>query len=406
MDKNYLIEIKNVSKRFGQQVVLDDVSLTVKQGEITTIIGMSGVGKSVLLKHIIGLLSPDSGEILYQGRNISNLSRRERSEIKKKFSYMFQGTALFDSMTVYENIALPLKEKNYLSQNVIDRMIVDKMDQLDIRSTAEKYPSELSGGMKKRVALARALVTEPEIVLFDEPTTGLDPIRRNAVHSMISDYQQKLGFTGIVVSHDIPEIFYISQKLIMLHESKIIFQGSVDDLLDNNVPVISQFINGLENRNDSFNGLLSQSRGEERYREELARYMRHDTVFSIIVFKIRNMDSIYEKAGHVAGQELLKSLSNEIRGHLRITDICFRYDLNKIIALLPSTNQEQARQAGCKLLKIMDKSDINEMLNELSTGCSINIGFAEAKKDIRFEDLIKEAEYRLEDACFLGGTEE
>jgi phospholipid/cholesterol/gamma-HCH transport system ATP-binding protein len=131
---------------------------------------------------------------------------------------MLQGTALFDSMTVFDNISLPLKEKRHLSETVIHKMVIDKMEQLDLQNVGEKYPSQLSGGMKKRVALARALVTEPEVVLFDEPTTGLDPIRRNAVHSMISDYQQKYGFSGIVVSHALPEILYISQRLIMLHE--------------------------------------------------------------------------------------------------------------------------------------------------------------------------------------------
>ena len=246
MSNSYLIEFKNVSKSFGEQVVLDKVNLTINRGEITTIIGMSGVGKSVLLKHIIGLMTPDSGEILYEGREISRLSRKEKSELKKKFSYMFQGTALFDSMTVFENIALPLMEKKRLSKGAVEKTVLDKMDQLDIGSMGYKYPSELSGGMKKRVALARALVIDPEIVLFDEPTTGLDPIRKNAVHSMISDYQKKLGFTGIIVSHEIPDIFYISQKLIMLHEAKIVYQGSVDELKTNPNPVVEQFISGNE----------------------------------------------------------------------------------------------------------------------------------------------------------------
>jgi len=262
MDTTYLIQFKNVSKRFGQQVVLNDVNLTISEGEITTIIGMSGVGKSVLLKHIIGLTTPDSGKILYQGRDISNLSRVEKGGVKKKFSYMFQGTALFDSMTVYENIALPLKENKHLTENIIHQMVIDKMNQLDIRSMANKYPSELSGGMKKRIALARALITDPEIVLFDEPTTGLDPIRRNAVHSMISEYQQKLGFTGIIVSHEIPGIFYISQKLIMLHEGKIIFQGAVEEIQETSNPVVSQFVYGSENCHNTFTGLLPQQRGE------------------------------------------------------------------------------------------------------------------------------------------------
>ena len=406
MDKHYLIELKNVSKRFGQQVVLDDVNLNINRGEITTIIGMSGVGKSVLLKHIIGLITPDSGAIYYQGRNISELSRREKSELKRKFSYMFQGTALFDSMTVYENIALPLKEKDHLSENVLERMVMGKMDQLDIRSMANKYPAELSGGMKKRVALARALVTEPEIVLFDEPTTGLDPIRRNAVHSMISDYQKKLGFTGIVVSHEIPEIFYISQKLIMLHESRIIYQGPVDDLQDNRDPVVNQFISGLEDRHDSLTGLLPQLRGEERFNEELARFRRHDTVFSIIVFRIKELDKIHEKAGHAVGQELLKEFSTELRANLRITDICFRYTLNKMIALLPNTNLEQARQACDKLSRIIGKGRMKKILAESSMDCPINVGFAEAEKDMQFEHLIKEAETGIEDVCFLSKAEE
>lgn len=406
MNNDYLIEFRNVSKSFGSQVVLNNVNLAINRGEITTIIGMSGVGKSVLLKHIIGLITPDSGEILIEGRNISNMSRSDKKEVKKKFSYMFQGTALFDSMTVYENIALPLKEKNLLSHSAIRRIVSDKMDQLDIRSMADKYPSELSGGMKKRVALARSLVTDPEIVLFDEPTTGLDPIRRNAVHSMISEYQKKLGFTGIVVSHEIPEIFYISQKLIMLHDGGIIFQGSAAELQETDLPAVIQFINGLESRNDSLTGLLPQARGEERFNEELARLKRHNYVFSIILFRISALDKIHNKAENIAGQELLKHFSEEVRKHLRVTDICFRYNLNKIIVILPDTNVEQARQTCRKLSKILAKTKIKEILNESSLDCSINVGFTEAKKDLQFEHIIKEAESSIEDVCFLSGMEE
>jgi phospholipid/cholesterol/gamma-HCH transport system ATP-binding protein len=406
MDNNALIELRNVSKSFGSQVVLDNVNLTINRGEITTIIGMSGVGKSVLLKHIIGLITPDSGEILIEGRDISGLSRREKGEIIKRFSYMFQGTALFDSMTVYENISLPLREKKRLSKETIRRVVMDKMNQLDIGSMAHKYPSELSGGMKKRVALARSLVTDPEIVLFDEPTTGLDPIRRNAVHSMISEYQRKLGFTAIIVSHEIPEIFYISQKLIMLHEGRIIFEGPVEALKDTTIPVVSQFVNGLESRHDSLTGLLPQPRGEERFMEELARFQRHNYVFSIILFRIRELDQIHQKAGHMVGQELLRRFAEELRPHLRVTDICFRYNLNNIIAILPDTNLEQARQTCSKLSRMLAKTRIKEILNESSLECSINVGFAEAKRDLQFENMIREAESSLEDACFFNKLEE
>ena len=253
---NTLIQFIDVSKSFGKQIVLNKVNLTIQKGEITSIIGMSGVGKSVLLKHIIGLIAPDSGDILYEGRSLPRLPPKEKRGIKKKFSYMFQGTALLDSITVYENVALPLKERNSVSEDDIRRMVKEKMEQLDIGGMREKYPSQLSGGMKKRVALARALVTEPEIVLFDEPTTGLDPIRRNTVHRMISEYQQKFGFTGIVVSHEIPEVFYISQKLIMLHKGNIIFEGNLNDLRNESNPVVTQFINGSESRHEKCADLL------------------------------------------------------------------------------------------------------------------------------------------------------
>ena len=406
MDTKALIQFIDVSKNFGQQTVLKNVNLSINKGEITTIIGMSGVGKSVLLKHIIGLITPDSGEILYEGKSIFKLSRRERSEIKRKFSYMFQGTALFDSMTVFDNIALPLKEKSNLSENTIHRMVMGKMEQLDIREIADKFPAQLSGGMQKRVALARALVTEPEIVLFDEPTTGLDPIRRNAVHSMISDYQQKFGFTGIVVSHSIPEIFYISQKLIMLHEGSIIFEGAVEDLQKDPDPIVTQFISGLEIRHDPLTGLLPQTRGEKRVREELARLQRHDTIFSIIVFRIKELDEIRQKSGHMIGQTLLKHFSEKLRRNLRITDICFRYDFNKIIAVMPNTELEQAKKACRKLSEMIDKNELKAVLADSDAACSINVGFAEAKKDLHFEHLIKQAESNIENVCFLSKTEE
>ena len=182
-----LIQLSNVSKSFGTTAVLSGANLSVYKGEITAVIGKSGVGKTVLLKHIIGLMEPDSGEVLFEGRPISGMKKNQKRALKRKVSYMFQGDALFDFMTVYDNIALPLKERTALKDGEIRKRVHTRMQQLDIEQTDEKYPSQLSGGMKKRVALARALVTDPEIVLFDEPTTGLDPIRKSAVHHLISD---------------------------------------------------------------------------------------------------------------------------------------------------------------------------------------------------------------------------
>ena len=395
-----LIQFNNVTKSFGKQVVLKDASLSIYKGEITTIIGKSGVGKTVLLKHIIGLAEPDSGQILHQGRAFSEMSNEERKAVKRKFSYMFQGTALFDSMTVFENIALPLKEKNSLPETVIQKKVKEKMEQLDFREIGDKYPSQLSGGMRKRVAMARALVTDPEIVLFDEPTTGLDPIRKNAVHSMISDYQQRFGFTGVIVSHEIPDIFYISQRVAMLHEGKMLFEGSPEDIQQDPDPIVTQFIRGLESSHDSLTGLPPQTQGEKRFKEAMARLQRHDTAFSIIVFRVKNLDEINETAGHVTGQTVLKNFATELREHLRITDTCFRYDLNKLIVVLPNTNVDQARLTCDKLSKEIKMEEITGMLALSNIDCSINVGFAEAQKDIQLEHLIQNAETKLDEVCF------
>lgn len=244
-----LIRFENVCKSFGENHVLKNVNLSIYQGEITTVIGKSGEGKSVLLKHIIGLIRPDSGSILFEGKTIASRNKAERRALKRKFSYMFQDTALFDSMNVFDNIALPLKEGAAMPDREISEAVYLRLDQLDIKGTEDRYPGQLSGGMKKRVALARALVTDPEIVLFDEPTTGLDPIRKNAVHAMISDYQKQFGFTGVVVSHEIPDVFSISQRVAMLNDGEIVFEGSADDLRNDTSPAIDSFING--NRSQS-----------------------------------------------------------------------------------------------------------------------------------------------------------
>ncbi len=241
-----LIQFKQVFKCFGDNAVLKGVDLSIYRGQVTAIIGKSGIGKSVLLKHIIGLLAPDAGEILFQGKAIDVMTAAERRAVKMKFSYMFQGTALFDSMTVYENVVLPLKEKSRVPFGEIESRVRDKLAQLDLVGIEGKYPSQLSGGMKKRVAMARALVTDPEIVLFDEPTTGLDPIRKNAAHAMISEHQRTFGFTGVMVSHEIPDVFYISQRIAMLDQGRILFEGSPEEIQNSTEPVIRQFLRGQD----------------------------------------------------------------------------------------------------------------------------------------------------------------
>ena len=224
-----LIEFKNITKRFGSQTVLENVNLKIYEGQVTTIIGLSGSGKSVLLKHIIGLLKPDEGTIFLRGKPINQMKKSELAESMSKISYMFQSNALFGSMTVYENIALPLLEKTKLKKSEIHRRVMARIEQTELTEAADKYPSELSGGMQKRAALARALITDPHVVLFDEPTTGQDLVRKNAILSMIAQYQKKFNFTAIMVSHEIPDVYFISNRILALYERSIVFQGTPEE---------------------------------------------------------------------------------------------------------------------------------------------------------------------------------
>ncbi|MBN1516405.1 ATP-binding cassette domain-containing protein [Candidatus Sumerlaeota bacterium] len=246
MSEQPLLEYIDVYKSFGDNHVLRGVDLTVERGSVTTIIGRSGIGKSVLLKHAVGLLQPDRGEIRFEGRNMLELHQAERKELKKKFSYMFQQMALFSSMTTYENIALPLVEGTKLKRDQIHQRVMDIIDKLDIGDVAEMYPSQLSGGMSKRVALARALIDEPEVVFFDEPTTGLDPIRKSTVHHMIARYQKMFQFTAVMVSHDIPEVFEVSNKVALLENGRIVFSGTPEEIMSCENEVVCRFINGRE----------------------------------------------------------------------------------------------------------------------------------------------------------------
>jgi phospholipid/cholesterol/gamma-HCH transport system ATP-binding protein len=241
-----LIQLVNIRKSFGTQQVLKGASLSINKQEITTIIGKSGTGKSVLLKHIIGLILPDSGQILFNGEPVQEMPKKKLKLFYKKMSYMFQDNALFDSMTIFENIALPLTESNKFSKAQIKDKVMLRIEELGLTGSEKKYPSQLSGGMRKRAALARALVIDPVIVLFDEPTTGLDPVRKKAVHSMILEYQKRFEFTAVIVSHDIPEIFNISQRIAMLDQGIIKFEGSAQEAANVQNATINSFIKGEE----------------------------------------------------------------------------------------------------------------------------------------------------------------
>ncbi len=239
-----MIQLINVNKRFGKQVVLDNLNLEIPEGKITAVIGPSGEGKSVLIKHLIGLLRPDSGKVLVEGEDIASMSRVHLNRVREKFGMLFQNSALFDSMTVFENVAFPLEEKTRLSAGEIRDRVHEALGHVGLRDIDEKYPDQLSGGMKKRVALARALLLDPKIILFDEPTTGLDPIISRAINMLIRDTHARYGFTAVIVTHEVPEIFDLCDNVAMLYKGKIKFAGSPVEIRRSEDPLIIQFVNG------------------------------------------------------------------------------------------------------------------------------------------------------------------
>ncbi len=242
MDDVFL-KIRGLKKHFGTNHVLDGIDLDVARASVTTIIGKSGIGKSVLLKCIANLLVPDAGSIELDGQPIAHTRRGSGEAAGVSFSYMFQNNALFDSYTAAENVALPLLEASRLKRSEIREQVAAMLALLELTDSAGRYPGELSGGMKKRVALARALITKPQVVLFDEPTTGLDPERKFSVFEMIADYRERFGFTALLVSHDIPEVFEISDQVAWLDEGVIKFFGKPEALNDDATSALSGFLN-------------------------------------------------------------------------------------------------------------------------------------------------------------------
>lgn len=239
-----MIKVENLHKALSGKQVLKGVNLTVNKDEILVLIGMSGYGKSVLLKHIARLFKPDKGRVLIDGIDIGPLNSRELTKVRSRLSFLFQGGALFESMTVFENVAFPLKEKLGLKKDEIKERVLRELDQVGLSGAEDKYPSQISGGMQKRAALARVLVWQPEIILFDEPTTGLDPIIGHAILQLIAELHRKRKFTGIIVTHELHRVFKIAHKAAMLHEGVIRAVGAPDEILTSVDPVVQQFISG------------------------------------------------------------------------------------------------------------------------------------------------------------------
>jgi len=240
-----MIEIIKINKSFNGQKVLNDLDLNMEPEKITVIIGQSGGGKSVLLKHIIGLIRPDSGQIIIDGIDITNLNDKKLNEVRKKFGMLFQDAALFDSMAVGENVAFPLNEHTRLSKKEISKIVDEKLNLVGLENVTHKMPSELSGGMRKRAGLARAIALDPKIVLFDEPTTGLDPIMRESIDKLIVETQKRTKATFVVISHDIESTFTIAHKVAMLYQGKIVAVGTPDEIRSSDNSFVKRFLKDL-----------------------------------------------------------------------------------------------------------------------------------------------------------------
>ena len=261
---NGMLEVKNLTKSFGSNVVLDNISLTIEKGKTTVVIGPSGCGKTVLVKHLIVLLRPNSGEVYFKDRRIDNLNENELNRIRTHYGFLFQGGALFDSLSVTENIIFPIRQHCKITDwGEVEELVKAKLAMVGLDGFQQFYPANLSGGQRKRVALARAIALNPEIILYDEPTTGLDPIRSDVINELVRKLQKELGVTSIVVTHDMKSAYKIADRIVMLHNGKIIADGDTDHIRNHPHPVVQQFIEGQVSEDDlavlRMSGTISQA---------------------------------------------------------------------------------------------------------------------------------------------------
>ncbi|HTB82177.1 MAG TPA: ABC transporter ATP-binding protein [Candidatus Sulfotelmatobacter sp.] len=247
-----MIQTRALKKSFGPQTILDGVDLCIESGESAVIIGRSGGGKSVLLKHLIGLLQPDSGEVLIDGENISRMTERQLLHVREKFGMVFQGAALFDSMTVAENVAFALERKGKLTAGEIEKRVAKALEVVDLPNTQNKNPAELSGGMRKRVGFARAIIYEPQIILYDEPTTGLDPIVSDSIDKLIIRVRDHFKVTSVVVTHDMRSAQRVGNHVMLLHDKKIYAHGTPEEFFSSQDPIIRQFVDGVADPQENY----------------------------------------------------------------------------------------------------------------------------------------------------------
>ncbi|NOR67877.1 MAG: ATP-binding cassette domain-containing protein [Woeseiaceae bacterium] len=261
---NGVIVLENITKTFGPNLVLDNVSLAVEKGKTTVVIGPSGCGKTVLVKHLIVLLRPNSGEVYFKNRRIDNLSENDLNKVRTHYGFLFQGGALFDSLSVTENIIFPIRQHCEITDwSQVEELVKAKLAMVGLDGYQNHFPASLSGGQRKRVALARAIALNPEVVLYDEPTTGLDPIRSDVINELILKLQRELGVTSVVVTHDMTSAYKVADRIIMLHKGKIVADGDADHIRDHPHPIVQQFIHGQVDEEDlavlRMSGKISQA---------------------------------------------------------------------------------------------------------------------------------------------------
>ena len=410
-----LIEFRDVTKRFGDKTVLDEVNLRIYENQVTTIIGKSGTGKSVLLKHIIGLLKPDEGTILFQGKPLHAMRKRERDEYRSRVGYLFQNNALFDSMTVFENVALPLLKTTKLGTKEIEGKVKRRIEDLELADAMEKYPSELSGGMQKRVALARTLVTDPTVVLFDEPTTGLDPIRKNMILSMIVHYRRKFGFTAVMVSHDIPDVLFISDRIVILWEGKAGFEGTHEEAITLKHPIIDEFLRSLEGFQDELTGLLSREVFRVHYAAMLGRAAEPPAV-SAALFSVE-FDLLHDALGPLAALEVLGLLGEYTNRHFQsVGGFSARHSRDEILTILPHTSPDEAAQLVADFARELEQEGLARIQSSAQTTIGaqasfeiyVRAGITELSSTEDIEEIIEKARAHQQIVatyrCHTGGS--
>ena len=415
METTPLIEFRNVTKRFGDKTVLKNVNVKIYENQITTIIGKSGTGKSVLLKHIIGLLEPYEGTILFQGTPVNEMKKNEWDEYRSAIAYLFQNNALLDSMTVFENVAFPLQQTTNLSRKEIEVKVLKRIEDLELTESIDKYPSELSGGMQKRVALARALVEDPKIVLFDEPTTGQDPIRKNMILSMITHYRRKFGFTAVMISHDIPDVFFISDRIIILWEGTIGFEGTYEEASKLKLPLIDEFLRSLDGFQDELTGLLSREAFRVHYTAMLGSTATVAAV-SAALFSVR-LRILHDALGPQAAVEVLKALGEYTNKRFNpLGGFSARHSRDQVLTIFPHTTLDEAKELVAGFAQELQQEALAsiESIAETTIGAGqsfdiyIRAGITEVSPADKIEQIIERAEQNQEIIatyrCDAGGS--